>query len=37
MAKYFDFRNEINKEDINEAALMIKQGKLVVFPTETVY
>ncbi len=25
------------EEDINTAALMLKQGKLIAFPTETVY
>ena len=25
------------EEDINSAALMLKQGKLIAFPTETVY
>lgn len=37
MQKYIDFRNEIDYEKLNEAANLIKDGKLVVFPTETVY
>ena len=37
MAKYLDLRNGYNKEDLLEAAQYIKDGKLVLFPTETVY
>ena len=37
MQKYIDFRNEIDYEKLNKAANLIKDGKLVVFPTETVY
>lgn len=37
MAKYFDFKNDYNKEDLIYASNMIKEGKLVLFPTETVY
>ena len=37
MAKYLDLRNSYNKFDLNEAAECIKSGKLVLFPTETVY
>lgn len=37
MAKYLDLRNNYNKADLNEAAQYIKEGKLVLFPTETVY
>ncbi len=37
MAKYLDLRNNYNKEDLLEAANYIKEGKLVLFPTETVY
>lgn len=37
MAKYLDLRNDYNKNDLLEAAKCIKQGKLVLFPTETVY
>lgn len=37
MAKYIDLRNNYNKNDLLEAARYIKDGKLVLFPTETVY
>lgn len=37
MSKYIDLKNEYKKEDILSAANMIKEGKLVLFPTETVY
>ena len=37
MAKYLDLRNNYDKFDLNEAAECIKSGKLVLFPTETVY
>ena len=35
--KYFDLREKIDDEKIKEAAEAIKEGKLVLFPTETVY
>lgn len=35
--QYIDFKKEIKIEEIKEAAKAIKQGKLVLFPTETVY
>ena len=37
MAKYLDCKSKYQKESIKEAAEYIKQGKLVLFPTETVY
>ena len=37
MAKYLDLRKKYNKEDLKDAAECIKSGKLVLFPTETVY
>ena len=37
MAKYLDCKSNYQKESIKEAAEYIKQGKLVLFPTETVY
>ena len=37
MAKYLDLRDGYNKDDLLEAAQYIKEGKLVLFPTETVY
>lgn len=37
MAKIFDFKNEIKDDEIKQAAASIKNGNLVVFPTETVY
>ena len=36
-SKYLDFKKEINIEEIKESAEAIKNGKLVIFPTETVY
>ena len=36
-SKYADLKNEINLEKIKEAANSIKNGELVLFPTETVY
>lgn len=37
MSKYIDLRNEVDDSKISEAAQIIKNGGLVVFPTETVY
>lgn len=37
MTKIFDFKEEIKKEELNIAANSLKEGKLVIFPTETVY
>ena len=37
MEKYFDFTNKINDDELREAAEIIKQGGIVIFPTETVY
>ena len=37
MAKYLDLRNNYNENDLLEASKYIKEGKLVLFPTETVY
>ena len=37
MSKYLDLRNEVENSKIEEAAEIIKNGGLVVFPTETVY
>lgn len=36
-SKYIDFRNVQNYEELRAPAEAIKQGKLVLFPTETVY
>ena len=36
-SKYIDLKNEVNNEILKAPAEVIKQGKLVVFPTETVY
>ncbi len=36
-SKYADLKNKINLEKIKEAANSIKNGELVLFPTETVY
>lgn len=35
--RYIDLKNEINEEKIEEASKDIINGKLVIFPTETVY
>lgn len=37
MEKYVDMKNGKNMEKLQEIAKMIKNGKIVVFPTETVY
>ena len=37
MQKYIDFRKEIDYEKLEEVANLIKKGKIVIFPTETVY
>lgn len=36
-SKYINLKNEVNDEEIKASAEAIKQGKLVLFPTETVY
>lgn len=37
MTKIFDFKNNINIQELQEAATTIIDGGLVIFPTETVY
>ncbi len=37
MEKYLDFRNEIDYIKLKQVAESIVKGKIVVFPTETVY
>ena len=37
MVRYIDCKDKINEEEIKEIANDIKEGKIVVFPTETVY
>ena len=37
MTKYKDLRTNYNKKELKEASVYIKDGKLVLFPTETVY
>ncbi len=37
LSKYSNQTNGINEEEIQEAANEIKNGNLVLFPTETVY
>lgn len=37
MNKYLDFRNETDYSKLKEPANIIKNGGIVVFPTETVY
>ena len=36
-SKYLDFRNGINEDELKASADALKDGKLVLFPTETVY
>lgn len=36
-SQYINFKERIEKEKLKEPAKAIKEGKLVVFPTETVY
>ena len=35
--KVFDWQNEINKNELNECTQILKDGGIVIFPTETVY
>lgn len=37
MSKYIDLSSNYNIDDLKEAASYIKEGKTVIFPTETVY
>lgn len=37
MTKIFDFKNNINIDELSLASKSIKEGNLVIFPTETVY
>ena len=37
MTRIFNFKNDINEKELNIAANSLKDGKLVIFPTETVY
>lgn len=37
MENYFNFKKQINEIELNKIAAQIKNGKLVLFPTETVY
>lgn len=37
MPKYLDFRKEIEDEKLKDSAETLKDGGIVVFPTETVY
>ena len=37
MTKILDFKTEINESELKLAAESIRSGKLVIFPTETVY
>lgn len=37
MEKYLDFRDKIDYKKLNDVARIIKDGGIVVFPTETVY
>lgn len=35
--KHFNWKNEINKDELNKCASIISNNGIVVFPTETVY
>ena len=35
--KIYDFKNKIDNKDLDEISNYLKDGKLVIFPTETVY
>ena len=37
MTKIFDWKENINESELDEISNAIKDGKLVIFPTETVY
>ena len=37
MSKYIDLSNNFDKNDLVEASKYIKEGKTIIFPTETVY
>ena len=37
MTKIFDWKEKINESELDEISSAIKEGKLVIFPTETVY
>ena len=37
MQRYIDFRNNLDLEKLKEPSKIIKDGGIVIFPTETVY
>ncbi len=37
MKKYLDFKNKIEYEKLKEIGEIIREGEIVIFPTETVY
>ena len=37
MTKIYDFKQSINKEELQKTAQVLRNGGLVIFPTETVY
>ena len=37
MERYIDFRNSTDLQRLKEPAKIIKEGGIVIFPTETVY
>ena len=37
MEKYIDLKNDLNYEKLKEPAKIIREGGIVIFPTETVY
>lgn len=37
MTQYYNFQKKVDQKELKQCANMIEQGKLVIFPTETVY
>lgn len=37
MSKYFNWINQINKQELEECSNIIKNNGIIIFPTETVY
>lgn len=37
MSKYFDWKNEINEQELKQCSEIIKNDGIIIFPTETVY
>lgn len=37
MSIFFDWKNKIDKDELNKVYIVLKNGGIVIFPTETVY